>query len=270
MNNEAYKSFDLKGKTAYVTGGGGGLGYYMARGLLRSGARVMIAARRENVLQEAVDKLRAETGNQEVSYQTVDLSHPDSIAASASRAIEALGGVDILVGNAGVEATQTLDVIDEGTTENVFQVNVFANMSLAKHFLPHMQVNNWGRMIFSSSILSKRGSSEEGFSAYAGAKSAINGFVRNAAVELGRSGITVNSIIIGMYMTDMVKKSLKASNDAKVTVDKMLSMTALGRFGDPENLEGPVRLLASDAGSYITGSELFVDGGLAINLKPVN
>lgn len=270
MNNEAYKSFDLTGKTAYVTGGGTGLGYCMARGLLRSGATVMIAARREDVLQKAVENLQAETGSRKVSYQCADLSHADSVAAAAHHSIEALGGVDILVGNAGVEATQKLDTFDEATTENVFQVNVFANMSLAKHFLPHMKENGWGRMIFSSSILSKLGSSEEGFSAYAGAKSAINGFVRNAAVELGRSGITVNSIIIGMFMTEMVKQSLKASDDARVTVDNMRSMTALGRFGDPENLEGPIRLLASDAGSYITGSELFVDGGLAINLKPVN
>jgi NAD(P)-dependent dehydrogenase (short-subunit alcohol dehydrogenase family) len=272
--NQAYHKFDLTGKTAFVTGGGTGLGYYMSRGLARSGAKVMIAARRESVLAEAATKLTEEADGNQVLYTTIDLTDRDNIAATTDKVIAELGGVDIFVGNAAQDTAERIGELTVETIDRLFQVNVVSNMCMFQSFLPHMKKNKWGRVIFSSSIGSKRAQFSSSTSVYSSTKGALNTFTHRAACEVGHDNITVNSIIIGLYKTqlfnevydDIAEKQGKSAADA--FANSFAEMSALGRFGNPEELEGVIQLLASDAGSNITGTELTVDGGMSTMMKP--
>ena len=271
--NASFKNFDLTGKTAYITGGGTGLGYVMARGLSRLGATVMMAARREDVLRERANALSAETGNK-VLYATIDLSNPGNIAASAERAIATLKGVDIFIGNAGQDGLELIDRTTEAVVDDLFQVNVQSNISLVRLFLPHMRSKKWGRVLFSSSFTTRRGSPHEGFGAYAATKNGLNAFARVAACEAGHDGITFNSLILGTYMTDIMRGVIAGidkehgAGAGQAFLNTVASMTALGRLGQPDEVESIVQLLASDAGSYITGAEIPIDGGMSITMKP--
>lgn len=271
--SDTFRKFDLSGKTAFITGGGTGLGYVMSRALLRLGARVMIAARRADVLEQSAIKLRAETGG-EVLVTTVDLSDLGSVAAASAHATEALGGVDIFIGNGGQDGLELLDVSTDAVVEQLFKINTISNISLSRAFLPHMRARKWGRVMFSSSITSKCGTAHEGMSAYAATKGALNSFVRVAAAETGHDGITFNSLIFGVYLTEIMEGVLatvvqhQGQAAADAFVNTFASMTALGRLGNPEEIEGVIQLLASPAGSYITGAEIPVDGGLSITMKP--
>jgi gluconate 5-dehydrogenase len=273
--NSAFQEFDLAGKTAFVTGGGTGLGYFMSRGLARSGAKVMIASRRQATLKEAAQKLTLEANGNEVLYRTIDLNDRNNIVNTAASAGSALGGVDIFVGNAAQELDMKLDSVTNEAADEIFQVNVFSNMALVRAFLPHMRQRKWGRIIFSSSVSSIQASAQTGMSLYAASKAAINGYMRVAAAETGHDGITVNSLNLGMYLTEIWQKVLLDKLEAtggRGAVDSFLKTAAannvLGRIGKCEEVEGIVRLLASDAGSYISGSDIVMDGGLSVLMRP--
>lgn len=269
-----FELFDLTGRTALVTGGSTGLGYHMARGLLKSGATVVIAARRESLLKEAADKLAEEAPQGHVDIATVDLADRSSISDLAAATIEKFGGVDIFVGNAGADLFEPVDAITDERMDQIFQINVMANVALSRAFLPHMRRQKWGRLIYSSSATSVRGSAQEGMSLYTAAKSAMNAFARTAAAETGHDNITVNTIVLGMYWTDMLREHLKlvegaAGREAVQGFElSFAGMTAAGRLGDCVEIEGAVQLLASEAGSYITGTNFAVDGGMSSMLRP--
>lgn len=273
-STDAFKKFDLTGRTAVVTGGSAGLGYFMARGLARSGAKVVLTARRESVLKEAADKMAADAPQGHVEYATVDLADRHSVDALARTTLDRFGGIDILIGNAGVDLFEPVDAITDDNLDQIMQVNFAANVALMRAYLPHMREQKWGRIMFSSSATSVVTSPHEGMSVYTAAKSALNGFARTAAAETGHDNITVNSIVFGMYLTDMVREHLKVVEGA-AGIDAVrgfevsfASMTAAGRLGECEEVEGLAQLLASDAGSYITGSNLAIDGGMSIMLRP--
>jgi NAD(P)-dependent dehydrogenase (short-subunit alcohol dehydrogenase family) len=273
MSN-GFASFDLTDRTAVVTGGSTGLGYSMAAGLLKSGATVVIAARREALLKEAADKLAEAAPQGTVEIATVDLLDRASIAAFSASTIERFGGVDIFVGNAGADLFEPVDTITDERMDQIFQINVMANVALTRAFLPHMRQQKWGRLIYSSSTTSVRGSAQEGMSLYTAAKSALNAFARTAAAETGHDNITVNTIVLGMYWTDMLREHLKlvegaAGREAVQGFElSFAGMTAAGRLGDCAEIEGAIQLLASDAGSYITGTNFAVDGGMSGMLRP--
>jgi NAD(P)-dependent dehydrogenase (short-subunit alcohol dehydrogenase family) len=273
-STDAFQKFDLTGRTAVVTGGSAGLGYFMARGLARSGATVVLSARRESVLKEAADKMAAEAPQGHVDYATVDLGDRGSINDFARTTLERFGGIDILIGNAGADLFEPVDQISYENFDQIMQINVAANVALMRAYLPHMRRQQWGRIMFSSSATSLAGSSQEGMSVYTAAKGGLNAFARTAAAELGHDNITVNTIVFGMYLTDMVKTHLKTV-EAAAGIEAVrgfevsfASMTAAGRLGDCEEVEGLAQLLASDAGSYITGSNLVIDGGMSAMLRP--
>lgn len=272
MNN-TFKKFDLQGRNAFITGGGTGLGYVMARGLASLGAKVMLSARREDVLKASAGRLAADTGAQ-VLYSTIDLSNPGNITQVARDAVKTMGGVDIFIGNAGQDGLQLVGETTDDAVEDLFQINTLSNIALARTFLPHMREKKWGRILFSSSCTSKCGTPNEGMGAYAATKGALNAWTRVAASETGHDGITVNSLILGIYLTEILQgvvDNIGAAQGA-VAAEGFLKtfscMTALGRLGHPDEVEGVVQLLASDAGRYITGAEIPVDGGVTITMKP--
>jgi NAD(P)-dependent dehydrogenase (short-subunit alcohol dehydrogenase family) len=273
MTSDAFRKFDLTGKTAVVTGGGTGLGYYMARGLARSGARVMIAARREDVLKESAARLTAESQGNEVLHHRLDLADRASVSAFTEHAIATMGVVDIFVGNAGIDCLEPIDNIKDESIDAMCQVNIAANVSLVRAFLPGMRKKKWGRILFSSSGTSVCASPAEGMGMYTAVKGALNAFTRTAAAEAGHDGITVNSIIFGIFDTEIVKdvaRMLEAQTPGatKAFYDSFSSMIALGRWGKEQEVEGLVQFVASDAASYLTGANLVYDGGLTTMLRP--
>ena len=273
-NTDAFRKFDLTGRTAVVTGGGAGLGYFMARGMARSGATVVLAAHHESELEAAADQMAAEAPQGRVEYVVVDLGDRNSVEEIARTTNERFGGIDILVGNAGADLFEPVDEISYQNLDQVIQINFAANVALMRAYLPHMREQKWGRIMFSSSAASLAGSAKEGMGVYTAAKAGLNGFARTAAAETGHDNITVNTIVFGMYLTNMVREHLKLV-EATAGIDAVrgfevsfASMTAAGRLGECEEVEGVAQLLASDAGSYITGSNLVVDGGMSIMLRP--
>lgn len=266
---DTFGKFDLTGKTAFVTGGSIGIGYFIARALAGLGARVMIAARREEALKTAAARLSAETGH-EVLWSRIDLAdRPDTIA-TANSVINLLGGVDIFVGNAAQPPDYVpIDEVKDEDVDRLLSVNVAANVTLTRLFLPHMRSRKWGRILFCSSIAETRASALEAMAVYGASKSALSSLARAIAVEAGRDGITANALILGLFMTDMTEAALDllSPTQREQQIDTTISNIALGRFARPHEIEGVVQLLASDAGSYITGASIPVEGGWTVVLK---
>jgi len=273
--NAAPKGFELGGKTALVTGGATGLGYHMTRALARAGATVIIAARRAHLLRESADRLNADgevLG--EVRWYPVDLADRKSVSALAAHAIESLGRIDIFIGNAGQDINEHVLDIKDDSIDQIMQVNISANVELVRAFLPGMRRKKWGRVMFSSSVSTIVTSPHEGIGMYTATKGALNAFTRTLAAEAGHDNVTANSLVIGFFITDLVRharellRTTQGEDAARRFMEDFVGMTALGRAGKPEELEGLVQLLASDAGSYITGTNLIIDGGMSIMLRP--
>ena len=250
MNN---KLFDLTGRVALVTGGSRGLGLSMARVFAEAGADVLVSSRHEDELRKAVDDIRS-AGGGKVDYLVADMVDRGSVRQLADAALAKLGRVDILVNNAGSNLAQQIDVIKDEDWDRIIELNLTSCMGLTRALVPQMKQRRWGRIIHISSIMGI--GSKEGRNAYSATKAALIGMSKATAQDLGPFNITVNYIAPGPFLTDLPGKMLSDA-EKKVFADR----TALGRWGEPRELAGPALLLASDAGSYITGSVLLVDGG---------
>ncbi len=247
------KIFDLTGKVALVTGGSKGLGKAMARGLAEAGADVVISSRHEDELRRALDEILSGTGRRG-KYVVADLSRRDEAKRLAKAALDQMGRVDILVNNAGSNRPQAIDEISDEAWDQILELNLSSVMALTRALVPQMKARRWGRVIHISSIMGVL--SKEKRNAYSATKSALLGLARASALDLGAHGITVNCIAPGPFLTEL-PANLLSDAEKKTFADR----TAVGRWGAPEELVGPALLLASDAGSYITGTTLVVDGG---------
>ncbi|HEY1377678.1 MAG TPA: SDR family NAD(P)-dependent oxidoreductase [Gemmataceae bacterium] len=245
--------FDLTGRVALVTGGSKGLGLAMARGLARAGADVVISSRHEDELRAALDQILTDTGRRG-HYVVADMTRRDDVQRLADDAVRRMGKVDILVNNAGSNTPQLIDAITDAAWDSLLELNLTSVMALTRALVPGMKERKWGRIIHISSIMGFV--SKEGRDAYSATKAALVGMARATALELGPFGVTVNCIAPGPFLTDLPMSLLSQEER-----DAWSKVTAVGRWGDPEELVGPVLLLASDAGRYITGQTLIVDGG---------
>ena len=245
--------FALSGRVALVTGGSKGLGKAMARGLAEAGADIIISSRHGDELQAAVAAIGAGLGVR-VKHVVADMSRRAEASRLAALAIEAMGKVDILINNAGTNKPQPIDQIDDDLWNELLELNLSSCMALTRAVAPGMKERKWGRVIHISSIMGH--SSAAGRNAYSATKTALLGLARASANDLGPFGITVNCIAPGPFLTDLPVSILSQEQR-----DDFARRTALGRWGQPEELIGPALLLASDAGSYITGTCLTVDGG---------
>jgi NAD(P)-dependent dehydrogenase (short-subunit alcohol dehydrogenase family) len=247
------KLFDLTGRVALVTGGSKGLGKAMATGFAQAGADVVISSRHENELQSAAKEIRSGSTTR-IEYVVADMSRRGQADELARAAIETMSRVDILVNNAGTNLPQPIDQIRDEDWDNLLELNLSSCMALTRALVPFMKERRWGRIIHISSIMGF--SSAGGRNAYSATKSALLGLARASASDLGPFGITVNCIAPGPFLTDLPKSLLSQEKQ-----DEFAKGTSLGRWGQPEELIGPALLMASDAGSYITGASLIVDGG---------
>jgi NAD(P)-dependent dehydrogenase (short-subunit alcohol dehydrogenase family) len=245
--------FNLTGKVALVTGGSKGLGKAMARGLAEAGADIVISSRHEDELRQAIDEIMQGTGRRG-SYLVADMTKRDQVKQLAKTAVERMGRVDILINNAGSNVPQPTDAIKDEDWDRIMELNLNSIMVLTRALVPQMKERRWGRIIHISSIMAYI--SKEGRGAYSATKGALLGMARASALELGQYGITVNCIAPGPFMTDLPMSVLSAEEK-----EIFARRTAIGRWGDPKELIGPALLLATDAGSYITGTSLVIDGG---------
>jgi NAD(P)-dependent dehydrogenase (short-subunit alcohol dehydrogenase family) len=249
---QAPSGFDLTGRTALITGGGRGLGKAIARSLAVAGAEVVIAGRTQRDLAMGLEEILAGTTSSG-RYFTADLTRRGEAERLAGEVLDQVGHVDVLISNAGVNVQQPLEAVTDEAWDEVLGVFVHAAMALSRALVGPMKERRWGRLIYISSVLGLKGLANR--AAYSAAKAALIGMARTLAVELGPHGITANCIAPGPFATDAMTRL--PAEEAKV----VNAWTALARPGRPEEIAGPVLLLASDAGSYITGSTLVVDGG---------
>lgn len=247
-------AFDLTGRVALVTGGSKGLGKAMASSLADAGADIMICSRSEEELSSALEEICA---GKEIrgEYLVVDMSKRNQVESLAAVALEKMGRVDILINNAGANIPEPIDKIADESWDTIMELNLHSCMVLTRALVPQMKARRWGRIIHISSVMGL--ASAAGRSVYSTSKSALLGLTRASALDLGPDNITVNSIAPGPFLTDLPRNLL--SQEQK---DHLAGNTALKRWAEPEELGGAALLLASEAGSYISGSVLVVDGGM--------
>jgi NAD(P)-dependent dehydrogenase (short-subunit alcohol dehydrogenase family) len=249
----AKQIFELKGKGAVVTGGSKGLGKAMAHGFAQAGADVMICSRHEDELKAACDEIASDT-EVKVEYRVVDMSERASVQAFAEEAQAVLGKVDILVNNAGSNAPQAIDEIEDEVWDRIVELNLSSCMAMTRALVPAMKERKWGRVIHISSVLGV--GSKEARNVYSATKAGLIGMAKASALDLGPFNITVNCIAPGPFLTDLPLSLLDDEQQQKFS-----DFTALGRWGKPAEMAGPALFLASEAGSYVTGAVLLVDGG---------
>lgn len=242
--------FRLDGHVALVTGASSGIGRAIAGALHAAGASVVLAARREDALAEAVRAL----GVRAVAC-TGDVGNRSGLAAFAARAAEPFGPPDIVVHAAGLNARQHWSEIDDRSWDEQIETMLAAPFFLTRQLVPAMRARGWGRVLTIASLQSVRAMPDS--IPYGAAKGGVAQLTRAMAEAWGRDGITVNAIAPGFFPT-----ALTAPVFADVArADRLAAQTCLGRNGRLEDLEGAAVFLCSPAADYVTGQVLFVDGG---------
>ena len=252
--------FDLTGRTALVTGGSRGLGLQIAEALGEFGAKVVLVARKQNELDEAVAHLAQQ--KIEASAIAADLSKPETVQQVAEEAIRRLGHVDILVNNAGATWGAPAEDYPLEGWDKVMNLNVRSIFLLSQAIAKHSMIpRRYGRIVNIASIAGLKGNPPGGMQtvAYNTSKGAVINFTRVLGAEWGPYNITVNAIAPGMFPSKMSKATLEA-----VGADNIAKRAPLQRIGDDQDLKGVALLFASDAGKHITGQVIAVDGGFSI------
>jgi 3-hydroxybutyrate dehydrogenase len=249
----------LNGKSALITGGGRGIGRAIALEFARNGARVAVAAR----TAEQVEQVAAEIGGDAVAL-VCDVSDPQSVARMFSRLREDFGNPDILVNNAGIAESATLVNTTDELWHRHLAINLSGTFYCTRAALPAMLKRGWGRVINVASIAGKSGAPY--IAAYSASKHGVLGLTRSAALELATTGVTVNAICPGYVDTDMVTRGVdqitaKTGRTADEALDSLKKMSPQNRLVTPEEVAAIALLLASDAGRGINGQGINVDGG---------
>ncbi len=242
--------FDLTGKKALVTGATGGIGGAIARALHAAGAQVALSGTR----QEALDALSAELPGSVAL--ACNLSDPAETDGLIGRAEEALGGLDILVANAGITKDGLLLRMKDEDFERVLDVNLGSYFRLARAASKGMMKRRLGRIIAITSVVGVTGN--PGQANYAASKAGMIGFTKSIAQELASRGITANCIAPGFIVSPMTDALNEAQKEA------ITKSIPAARLGQPDDIAAAVVYLASDEASYVTGQTLHVNGGMAM------
>ena len=251
------KLFDLSGKVALVTGGNGGIGLGIAKGLAGAGASVVVAARNEEKTDAAIDELIALGSN--AAGLTIDVGDEQSIKAVVAEAIERYGRLDILVNNAGTTVRKRPEAFEATDWDLVQDVNLRGSFICCREAYPHMVEQGGGKIINIGSMTSIFGL--EWGAPYAASKGGVVQMSKSLAIAWAAQNIQINAILPGWISTDMtapIKKTFPERH-AQIT-----SRIPDGRWGEPSDFAGIAVFLASGASDYVTGTAIPVDGGYSV------
>jgi NAD(P)-dependent dehydrogenase (short-subunit alcohol dehydrogenase family) len=247
-------SFRLDGKIALITGGARGLGLTMATALAEAGADVALAGRSVEPCEEAAAAITTATGRRARAYGA-DVTEAADIERLVAAVESDLGGIDILINNAGVNIRGLVNQLSEADWDTVINTNLKGPFLCARAIGPRMVERGWGRVINLGSILGAVGLG--GRAPYASSKAGVINLTRVLALEWAGTGVTANAICPGPFATEMNRQLL---NDP-VKYQEFVKKIPMGRWGELDEIAGAVVFLASDASSFVTGSSLYVDGG---------
>ncbi len=249
--------FRLEGRVALVTGGSRGLGKAMAAALAGAGADVAISSRHLDSARETAEELAQATGRRVLPIQA-DVTRPADVMAMVDQVVRTLGRIDILVNNAGINIRGPILDLSEEDWHQVIETNLTGPWLCARAVGPHMIAQRWGRVINVSSIIGLVGLPDR--TAYAASKGGLIQLTRALALEWAPYGITVNALCPGPIMT-AINRVFKENPEAYEAFRRRIP---LGRWGEPEDLDGAIIFMASDASRFMTGSVVVIDGGWTV------
>ena len=243
--------YNLNGKKALVTGASGGIGAAIARKLHKNGAIVTLSGTRTEPLM----KLKEELGHNSLVSEC-DLSNGDEVGKLIQTVSSQMGGLDILINNAGLTMDNLLMRMSDEQWQKVIEVNLSATFKLCKDSLRGMIKSRWGRIINISSVVALTGNPGQGN--YSASKAGVIALSKSLAFEVASRGITVNCVAPGFIKTSMTEILTEDQNK------QILNKIPVGRMGDVEEIATGVAFLASPEASYITGSTLNINGGMVM------
>ena len=247
--------FDLKGKTAIVTGGGRGLGEQIAEGLAEAGANVVVCSRKEENCKEVSEKLN-EKGIQSIALKC-DITNPSDIQHVVDQTLQKFGRIDILVNNSGASWGAPVDEMPLEAFQKVLNVNVVGTFLMSQAVGKIMAKQQYGKIINIASVAGLKGSDPSFMDAigYNTSKGGVLSFTKDLAVKWGSRGIYVNAIAPGFFPTKMSQVLIERGGE------QLLNRSPLRKFGTENDMKGVAVFLASAASDFITGETIVVDGG---------
>lgn len=249
--------FDLTGKVAIITGGNGGIGLGMARGLARAGASIVIAGRNKDKSKEAVRDVEA-LGAEALAI-SVNVTDTSSVAAMVQATLKQFGRIDVLINNAGMSVRQPAHVISLEDWNTVIDTNLTSAFICSKAVYPAMKDAGGGKIINIGSMMSIFGASFA--PAYAASKGGIVQFTKSIALSWAGDNIQANAILPGWIDTAL---TLKAREQVPGLNENVLTRTPAKRWGNIDDLAGTAVFLASSASDFVTGTSIPVDGGYSV------
>ncbi len=249
--------FDLKGQVALVTGCSGGLGVQMAKALASQGCNIIAIARRQDKLDEVAAEIKAEFGVETLALKC-DITDTAVVDETVAKALAHFGRIDILINNAGTGAVAPAEDITDEQFGNECNIDLFGSFRVARAVAKQAMIPaKYGRIINIASMYGLVGNKIAGSAPYHAAKGGVVNLTRALAAEWGKYNITVNSICPGYFYTDLTRETLNSDffqQNAK-------TMIPMERYGEEGELDSATLFFASKASSYVTGTNLAVDGG---------
>ena len=251
------KFFDLTGKVAIITGGNGGIGLGMAKGLAQAGASIAIVGRNQRKNATALEEIKA-LGVDAMAIEA-DVCDSEAVAAMIATVVDQWGAIHILINNAGINIRKRPEDLTEEEWRKVLDTNLTSAFLCSKSCYPIMKKSGGGKILNNGSMLSLFGSPWG--SAYGSSKGGIMQMTRSHATAWAEDNIQVNCYLPGWINTDL---TVKAREDVPGLHEKVLARTPAGRWGEPDDLAGLAVYLASPAADFLTGAAIPIDGGFSI------